>query len=56
MQACQGDKLDGGVVLSSRTETDGHMDIDSYRIPAQADFLVVYSTVKGIRILIYFQA
>ncbi|KAJ3662325.1 hypothetical protein Zmor_006679 [Zophobas morio] len=46
LQACQGDKLDGGVVLS-RTETDGHLEIDSYRIPAQADFLVVYSTVKG---------
>ncbi|EFA01345.2 Caspase-like Protein [Tribolium castaneum] len=46
LQACQGDKLDGGVILS-RTETDGHLEIDSYRIPAQADFLVVYSTVKG---------
>jgi caspase 7 len=46
MQACQGDKLDSGVVMS-KTETDGHLDINSYRIPAQADFLVVYSTVKG---------
>ncbi|CAH1125256.1 unnamed protein product [Ceutorhynchus assimilis] len=48
LQACQGDKLDGGVNLTingSRTETDG--ETTSYKIPVQADFLIVYSTVKG---------
>ncbi|KAJ8946103.1 hypothetical protein NQ318_010402 [Aromia moschata] len=45
LQACQGDKLDGGVNLRT-TETDGEIH-NTYRIPAQADFLIVYSTVKG---------
>ncbi|KAG5880452.1 hypothetical protein JTB14_028785 [Gonioctena quinquepunctata] len=45
MQACQGDKLDGGVNLC-KTETDGEIH-NTYRIPVQADFLIVYSTVKG---------
>ncbi|CAG9840279.1 unnamed protein product [Diabrotica balteata] len=45
LQACQGDKLDGGVSLS-RTETDGEIH-NTYKIPVQADFLIVYSTVKG---------
>ncbi|XP_023022611.1 caspase-1 [Leptinotarsa decemlineata] len=45
MQACQGDKLDSGVNLY-KTETDG-LICDTYRIPVQADFLIVYSTVKG---------
>ncbi|KAJ8972474.1 hypothetical protein NQ314_000167 [Rhamnusium bicolor] len=44
LQACQGDKLDGGINL--RTETDGEIH-NTYRIPVQADFLIVYSTVKG---------
>lgn len=46
IQACQGDKLDGGVTLRSRTETDGYSTA-SYRIPIHADFLIVYSTVPG---------
>lgn len=48
LQACQGDKLDCGVNLtaSGRTETDGEIH-NSYKIPNQADFLIVYSTVKG---------
>lgn len=44
IQACQGDKLDGGVNMC-RTETDGQNN--SYRIPTQADFLIAYSTVPG---------
>lgn len=44
IQACQGDKLDGGVTMC-RTETDGQNN--SYRIPTQADFLIAYSTVPG---------
>ncbi|KAL1518240.1 hypothetical protein ABEB36_001892 [Hypothenemus hampei] len=46
LQACQGDKLDAGINLTlSRTEIDG--EINTYKIPVQADFLIVYSTVKG---------
>ncbi|XP_026742651.1 caspase-1-like [Trichoplusia ni] len=45
IQACQGDKLDGGVTLS-RTETDGSPST-SYKIPVHADFLIVFSTVPG---------
>lgn len=51
LQACQGDKLDGGISLS-HTETDGEVH-NTYRIPVQADFLIVYSTVKGEYIYIY---
>lgn len=46
IQACQGDKLDGGITLASRTETDGSSS-SSYRIPIHADFLIVFSTVPG---------
>ncbi|XP_066254302.1 caspase-1-like [Euwallacea similis] len=48
LQACQGDKLDGGVHLLalSRTETDG-ANPNTYKIPAHADFIIVHSTVKG---------
>lgn len=46
IQACQGDKLDGGITLSNRTETDGSSNA-SYRIPIHADFLIVFSTVPG---------
>lgn len=47
IQACQGDKLDGGVTMqSNRSETDGS-SIASYRIPIHADFLIVFSTVPG---------
>ncbi|CAH2230190.1 caspase-1 [Pararge aegeria] len=46
IQACQGDKLDGGITLSNRTETDG-LSSASYRIPTHADFLIAYSTVPG---------
>ncbi|GBP54569.1 hypothetical protein EVAR_33038_1 [Eumeta japonica] len=46
VQACQGDKLDGGVTLSNRTETDGASSA-VYRIPVHADFLIVFSTVPG---------
>ena len=41
IQACQGDKLDGGVDV----EVDN--GAQSYRIPMQADFLIAYSTIPG---------
>lgn len=44
-QACQGDKLDGGVRLQPRTEVDGDV---GYTIPIHADFLIAYSTIPGI--------
>lgn len=46
IQACQGDKLDPGVSLKERTETDGFAP--TFRIPTQADFLIAYSTIPGI--------
>lgn len=46
IQACQGDKLDGGITMTNRTETDGSSTA-SYRIPVFADFLIVFSTVPG---------
>lgn len=46
IQACQGDNLDSGVILTSRTETDGRAAY-SYKIPSQADFLFAYSTIPG---------
>ncbi|XP_050548169.1 caspase-1-like isoform X2 [Daktulosphaira vitifoliae] len=42
IQACQGDRLDGGVLL--RTQVDGSQ---SFRIPVYADFLIAYSTIPG---------
>lgn len=46
IQACQGDKLDGGVMLRERTETDSDSTM-SYSIPVYADFLIAYSTIPG---------
>lgn len=42
IQACQGDRLDGGIEL--RTQVDGS---SSFKIPIYADFLIAYSTVPG---------
>ncbi|XP_057336115.1 caspase-1-like [Microplitis mediator] len=46
IQACQGDKLDGGVAVKERTETDGQPTA-TFRIPTHADFLIAYSTIPG---------
>ncbi|XP_020287962.1 caspase-1-like [Pseudomyrmex gracilis] len=46
IQACQGDKLDPGITLKERTETDG-LPVNTFRIPTQADFMIAYSTVPG---------
>lgn len=47
IQACQGDKLDGGIVMRRETtETDSNAT-QSYSIPVHADFLIAYSTVPG---------
>jgi len=45
IQACQGDRLDSGVKLVSRTDTDAGPV--SYKIPTHADFLIAYSTIPG---------
>jgi len=42
IQACQGDRLDGGVQL--RTQVDGS---STFKIPIYADFLIAYSTIPG---------
>lgn len=52
IQACQGDKLDGGITMS-RTETDGQ-GANTYRIPTQADFLIAYSTVPGKKTTVFY--
>ncbi|XP_030388468.1 caspase-1 isoform X1 [Scaptodrosophila lebanonensis] len=47
IQACQGDRLDAGVMLEKNvTETDGESSM-SYKIPIHADFLFSYSTIPG---------
>lgn len=47
IQACQGDKLDGGASMRmNTTETDSAGSI-SYSIPVHADFLIAYSTIPG---------
>ena len=47
IQACQGDKLDGGIVMRRETtETDSNAT-HSYSIPVHADFLIAYSTIPG---------
>uniref|UniRef100_A0A2M3ZJ43 Putative caspase n=1 Tax=Anopheles braziliensis TaxID=58242 RepID=A0A2M3ZJ43_9DIPT len=48
IQACQGDQLDGGVVLTpkDRTETDSSSSM-TFKIPTHADFLIAYSTIPG---------
>lgn len=48
VQACQGDRLDGGITLHNRTETDsGDSPSMAYKIPVHADFLIAYSTIPG---------
>lgn len=50
VQACQGDKLDGGISMRRETtETDSNGTI-SYSIPVHADFLIAYSTIPGMSI------
>ncbi|XP_078033261.1 caspase-1 [Augochlora pura] len=46
IQACQGDRLDAGMTMKDRTETDGQ-PASSFRIPTHADFLIAYSTIPG---------
>lgn len=47
IQACQGDRLDSGIMLEKNvTETDGESSM-SYKIPIHADFLFSYSTIPG---------
>lgn len=50
IQACQGDKLDAGITLKERTETDGQ-PASTFRIPSHADFLIAYSTIPDMFII-----
>lgn len=45
IQACQGDRLDGGVKMVARTQHDAGST--TYKIPTHADFLIGYSTIPG---------
>lgn len=49
IQACQGDRLDAGVMM--RTQVDGS---PSFKIPIFADFLIAYSTIPGKKNLLLF--
>lgn len=42
IQACQGDRLDSGILLGT-----GHDGYEMVKIPSRADILVAYSTVPG---------
>ncbi|KAG8252611.1 Caspase-7 [Homalodisca vitripennis] len=46
IQACRGEKLDGGVQLVRRSQVDSDSG-QTYKIPAMADFLIAYSTAEG---------
>ncbi|XP_026684450.1 uncharacterized protein LOC103516172 [Diaphorina citri] len=46
LQACRGTKLDGGVRLVSRANTETDAGVNAYKIPSYADFLIAYSTVE----------
>lgn len=44
IQACQGNRLDNGVVVSSNDEIDA---AHYFKIPTHADFMIAYSTLPG---------
>lgn len=44
VQACQGNRLDGGVLVQNRDRVDSQ---EFFKIPTHADFLVAYSSVPG---------
>ncbi|XP_037948387.1 caspase-like [Teleopsis dalmanni] len=46
IQACQGDRLDAGVMLR-KTETDSASGGMDYKIPLHADYLFAFSTIPG---------
>lgn len=46
-QACRGEKLDSGVVLSRETTTEVDSSTASYKIPNHSDFLIFFSTYDG---------
>lgn len=45
VQACQGDRLDGGITLHETDSSDN--EAMAYKIPIHADFLIAYSTIPG---------
>ncbi|RZF45855.1 hypothetical protein LSTR_LSTR010811 [Laodelphax striatellus] len=46
IQACRGEKLDGGLTLVKNcTQTDNNLS--NYKIPSMADFLLAFSTFEG---------
>jgi caspase 7 len=47
IQACRGDKVDGGVNVADAVGYGKLEDIDVRRIPTEADFLMAYSVVPG---------
>jgi len=45
-KACQGDRLDRGVLMTTQQDGFNKSEI-SYKIPTYADFLISFSTVPG---------
>lgn len=46
-QACRGEKLDAGIVLSRELNTEVDSSTASYKIPKHSDFLIFFSTYDG---------
>ncbi|XP_075217421.1 caspase-1-like isoform X4 [Lycorma delicatula] len=44
IQACQGDKLDGGITVTTQVDSNS---ASPFKIPVHADFLIAYSTIPG---------
>lgn len=47
IQACQGNRLDNGVIVQSRDALDSIDSVSYLKIPTHADFLCAYSTLPG---------
>lgn len=47
IQACQGSRLDNGVIVQSRDALDSIDSVSYFKIPTHADFLCAYSTLPG---------
>ncbi|XP_075217418.1 caspase drICE-like isoform X2 [Lycorma delicatula] len=44
IQACQGDKLDGGITVTTQVDSNS---ASPFKIPVHADFLIAYSTIPA---------
>ncbi|XP_025163216.1 caspase-1 isoform X2 [Harpegnathos saltator] len=47
IQACRGEEIDNGVVLSPRSSVSSTDSVSSYKIPTHADILIAHSSAQG---------